>query len=166
MAEISLRGQRIQTYGNLPEPGQSAPDFVLTKTNLKDTGLDDFSGKRKIISLFPSLDTPVCALSIKYFNEANYGTDTVILTVSADLPFAMQRFCKQNSVKNVVGLSMMRNRDFARDYGALMTNGPLAGLLARAVMVLDSNNKVIYSELVSELSNEPNYAQLEAILQK
>jgi len=156
MAEISLRGQRIHTCGNLPESGQVAPDFVLTKTNLKDVGLNDF--------LFPSLDTPVCALSIKYFNEKNYDADTVILTVSADLPFAMQRFCKQNNVKNVVSLSMMRDRSFAQDYGVLMIDGPLAGLLARAVIVLDSSNKVIYRELVSELSNEPDYKQLEAIL--
>ncbi len=164
MAEITLRSQLIHTCGNLPELGQIAPDFILTKTNLKNVGLSDFSGKRKILSLFPSLDTPVCALSINHFNEANYGADTVILTVSADLPFAMQRFCKQNSVKNIVGLSMMRNRDFAQDYGVLMIDGPLAGLLARAVIVLDKSNKVIYSELVSELSNEPNYKQLEAIL--
>jgi len=164
MAEITLRGQRINTCGNLPEIGQSAPDFVLTKTNLKNVSLNNFASKRKIISLFPSLDTPVCALSIKYFNEANYGANTVILTVSADLPFAMQRVCKQNSVKNIVALSMMRNRDFAQDYGALIIDGPLAGLLARAVIVLDSSNKVIYSELVSELSNEPDYKQLEAIL--
>ncbi|VAW84496.1 Thiol peroxidase, Tpx-type [hydrothermal vent metagenome] len=164
MAEISLRGQGIHTCGNLPEPGQVAPSFVLTKTNLKDVGLHDFAGKRKIISLFPSLDTPVCALSIKHFNETDYGTDTVILTVSADLPFAMQRFCKQNKVKNIIGLSMMRDRNFAQDYGAMMIDGPLAGLLARAVIVLDSSNKVIYSELVAELSNEPNYTQLAAIL--
>ncbi|NOY71527.1 MAG: thiol peroxidase [Gammaproteobacteria bacterium] len=164
MATINLRGQCIHTCGDLPEFGQVAPDFVLTKTNLKDVGLNDFTGKRKIISLFPSLDTPVCALSIKHFNKTNYEADTVVLMVSADTPFAMQRFCKQNNVNNIVALSMIRNRNFAQDYGVLMTNGPLAGLLARAVIVLDSNNKVIYSELVSELSDEPDYAQLAAAL--
>ncbi len=164
MATISLRGQRIHTCGHLPELGQVAPDFVLTKTNLKDVGLHDFTGKRKIMSLFPSLDTPVCALSVKNFNAINDEADTVVLTVSADTPFAMQRFCKQNNVKNIVALSMIRNQNFAQDYGILMTNGPLAGLLARAVIVLDSNNKVIYSELVSELSDEPDYTQLAAAL--
>ena len=164
MAEISLKGQSIHTHGDLPKLGQAAPDFVLTKMNLKDVSLGNFTGKRKVISIFPSLDTPVCATSTKYFNEMDYGSDTVVLTVSVDLPFAIQRFCKQEKIKNVINLSMIRSRDFALDYGVLMTDGPLAGLMARAVIVLDADNKVIYKELVSELSDEPDYKQLATAL--
>ena len=158
MAAITLQGNAINTNGELPAIGAEAPAFSLTAKDLSDVTLADYAGKKKIISIVPSLDTPTCQISTKKFNEyASKNTDTVIIIVSADLPFAMSRFCGDEGLKNVVTLSMMRNRDFARDYGVLIEDGPLKGITARALLVLDENNNVISSELVSEIAEEPNY---------
>ncbi|MDX2425779.1 MAG: thiol peroxidase [Cycloclasticus sp.] len=158
MATITLQGNEIHTNGELPAVGTQAPDFSLTTKELADVTLADYAGKKKIISIVPSLDTPVCQLSTKKFNDyAKQHADTVILIVAADLPFAMSRFCGDEGLENVVPLSIMRDRNFAKDYGVLIDDGPLKGITCRALMVLDENNKVISSELVSEIADEPNY---------
>ena len=158
MAEIKLDGNPINTNGDLPAIGSVAPDFSLTDSNLKDLSLKDFSGKKLVLSIVPSLDTGVCATSTKVFNERISGRDDVSLgVISADLPFAQSRFCNAEATDNVKTLSMMRSRAFAEDYGVTITDGPLAGLTARAVLVLDEDGKVIHSELVSDIVNEPNY---------
>jgi len=158
MATITLQGNEIHTNGDLPAVGTQAPDFNLTTKALADVSLADYAGKKKIISIVPSLDTPVCQLSTKKFNDyAKQHADTVILIVAADLPFAMSRFCGDEGLENVVTLSIMRDRNFSKDYGVLIEDGPLKGITCRALMVLDENNKVISSELVSEIADEPNY---------
>ncbi|MGB9430247.1 MAG: thiol peroxidase [Gammaproteobacteria bacterium] len=158
MAKITLRGNPIHTSGELPRVGAKAPDFKLTTKDLKDVSLADYKGKKKLLNIVPSLDTPVCALSTKKFNDhAKAHKDTVILIVSADLPFAMGRFCGVEHLDNVVPLSLMRDKKFAQDYGVLMQDGPLAGITARAVVVLDANDKVVYTEMVPEIANEPDY---------
>lgn len=158
MANITLRGNPIHTSGELPRVGAKAPDFKLTTKDLKDVSLADYKGKKKLLNIVPSLDTPVCALSTKKFNDhAKAHKDTVILIVSADLPFAMGRFCGVEHLDNVVPLSLMRDKKFAQDYGVLMQDGPLAGITARAVVVLDANDKVVYTEMVPEIANEPDY---------
>ncbi len=165
MAKITLRGNEFHTNGNVPAVGSTAPDFVLVDAKLGNKTLADFAGKKKLLSIVPSLDTPVCALSTKKFNEhAKARADTVMLTISADLPFAQGRFCTAEGAANVVPLSLMRSKNFAKVYGVLIEDGPLAGITARAVVVLDPNNKVLHSELVSEVANEPNYeAALKAL---
>jgi len=158
MATVTLKGNPIHTSGELPAAGASAPDFKLTTTDLKDVSLADFKGKKKILNIVPSLDTPTCATSTRKFNESGGKLkDTVVLVVSADLPFAMKRFCTTEGLANVVSLSMIRGKAFAKDYGVLLQDGPLAGLTARAVVVLDANDKVVYRELVPEIGQEPNY---------
>ena len=158
MATITLRGNPIQTNGNLPGVGSKAPDFVLTDAKLADKKLADFAGKKKLLNIVPSLDTPVCAMSTKKFNDfAKDHPNTVMLMISADLPFAMGRFCTAEGVANVIPLSLMRSRKFAEDYGVLIQNGPLAGITARAVVVLDESDKVVHAELVPEIAKEPNY---------
>ena len=167
MANITLRGQAIQTIGELPEVGSQAPDFSLVDAKLCDRTLADYKGKKKLLSIVPSLDTPVCANSTKRFNEFAAGRDDfVMLVVSADLPFAQGRFCGKEKLKEVVSLSMMRSRRFAKEYGVLMTDGPLAGLTARAVVALDENDKVIYTELSDALTHEPDYDKAIAALQE
>ncbi len=165
MAKITLRGTEFHTNGNVPAVGSAAPDFVLVDAKLGDKTLADFAGKKKLLSIVPSLDTPVCALSTKKFNDhAKARADAVMLMISADLPFAQGRFCTAEGATNVIPLSMMRSKNFAKDYGVLIEDGPLAGITARAVVVLDQNNKVLHSELVSEVANEPNYeAALKAL---
>jgi thioredoxin-dependent peroxiredoxin len=165
MAKIALRGNPVHTNGELPKTGSKAPDFKLTTKDLKDVSLGDYKGKKKLLNIVPSLDTPVCALSTKKFNEhAKTHQDTVILIVSADLPFAMGRFCGMEHLENVVPLSLMRDKKFAQDYGVLIQDGPLAGVTARAVVALDVNDKVIYTQLVPDISDEPDYqAALQAI---
>ena len=159
MAEITLKGNKIHTNGDLPKVGSKAPDFRLTDKDLKDCSLLTWAGKKKLISIVPSLDTPVCALSTKKFNDhAREHPDTVILTVAADLPFAMKRFCGNEGLENVVPLSLMRDRKFAEDYGVLITDGPLAGITARAIVVLSAEDTVKYVELVPEIAQEPDYA--------
>jgi thiol peroxidase len=158
MATVTLKGNPIHTSGELPAAGTPAPDFKLTNTDLKDVSLADFKGKKKILNIVPSLDTPTCATSTRKFNESGGKlANTVVLVISADLPFAMKRFCATEGLQNVVSLSMIRGKAFAKDYGVLLQDGPLAGLTARAVVVLDANDKVVYRELVPEIGQEPNY---------
>ena len=165
MAKITLRGNPINTSGELPKVGGKAPDFKLVNKDLKDLSLADFKGKKKLLNIYPSIDTPVCALSTRKFNEhAKQHADTVMLMISADLPFAQGRFCGNEHLDNVVTLSMMRGREFAKDYGVMIQDGPLAGVTARAVVVLDANDKVVHTELVPEIANEPDYtAALKAL---
>jgi len=165
MAGITLHGDPTNTNGDLPAVGSTAPDFVLTTGDLADVSLADYAGKKKLLNIVPSLDTPTCALSTKKFNEAagNHG-DTVFLTISADLPFAQGRFCKAENIDAVQTLSMMRSSDFAEDYGIKIVDGPLAGITGRAVVVLDENNQVVYTELVPEIGDEPNYDAAIAVL--
>lgn len=158
MATITLHGNEIHTIGELPAVGSSAPDFKLTAGDLSDKSLGDFAGKKKLLNIVPSLDTGICAISTKKFNEAAEGRDdTVMLIVSADLPFAQGRFCGAEGTDKVIPLAMMRDKNFAKDYGILITDGPLAGITGRAVVVLDASNKVVYTELVPEIAQEPNY---------
>ncbi len=165
MANITLQGNEIHTNGNLPEIGAPAPDFVLVNKDLENVTLASFPGKKKIMSIVPSLDTPVCALSTKKFDDyVKEHEDVVVLIIAADLPFAMSRFCNAEGLENVTPLSVMRSRDFAEDYGVLIEDGPLAGITARAVVVLDQDNSVTYTELVDEIANEPDYdAALQAL---
>jgi thioredoxin-dependent peroxiredoxin len=165
MAKITMRGNEFHTNGNVPAVGSTAPDFQLVDGKLANKTLADFAGKKKLLSIFPSMDTPVCALSTKKFNDhAKAHGDAVMLMISADLPFAQGRFCTAEGTANVLPLSMMRSKKFAQDYGVLIEDGPLAGITARAVVVLDANNKVLHSELVSEVAQEPNYeAALKAL---
>ena len=165
MAKLTLKGNPINTNGDLPAVGQLAPNFKLVAADLKDVTLTDFAGKKKLLNIVPSLDTSVCALSTRKFNEhAKARPDTVILIISADLPFAQKRFCGNEGLSNVITLSMMRSRKFAKDYGVLLEDGPLAGLTARAVIVLDENNIVRYTELVPEIAQEPDYNAALAVL--
>lgn len=158
MATVTLQGNQCNTSGELPALGSLAPDFKLVDVELSDRSLGDYAGKKKLLNIVPSLDTGVCAKSTKEFNEKlGSRDDVVVLVVSADLPFAMARFCQAENVKQVVSLSMMRSRNFAKDYGVLLNDGPLAGITARAVVVLDENNKVLYTQLVPEITQEPDY---------
>ena len=158
MATVTLKGNPIHTNGDLPAAGAPAPDFKLTGTDLKDVSLADYKGKKKILNIVPSLDTPTCATSTRKFNESGGKlANTVVLVISADLPFAMKRFCTTEGLSNVVSLSMIRGKGFAKTYGVLIEDGPLAGLSARAVVVVDENDKVVYRELVPEIGQEPNY---------
>ena len=165
MATLTFKGNPINTSGDLPAIGETAPDFKLVTAELKDVTLADFAGKKKLLNIVPSLDTSVCALSTRKFNDhAKAHPDTVILVISADLPFAQKRFCGDEGLNNVVTLSMMRSRKFAEDYGVLLEDGPLAGLTARAVVVLDENNQVRHAELVPEIAQEPDYGAALAAL--
>ena len=159
MATVTLKGNPVQIGGNLPQPGATAPDFQLADAKRNLVGLADFSGKRKVLNIFPSIDTPTCATSVRTFNKQASGiANTVVLCISADLPFAQSRFCGAEGLENVVTLSTFRDTaKFSKDYGVQIADSSLAGLTARAVVVLDENNKVLHSELVSEIANEPNY---------
>jgi len=158
MANVTLGGNPINLAGTFPKAGDSAPDFSLTGKDLKEVSLKDFAGKRKVLNIVPSLDTPVCQASTRKFNEkAGALPNTVVLVVSGDLPFAMKRFCEAEGINNVTTLSTLRGRDFHSKYGVDITDGPLRGLTARAVVVLDENDKVKYSQLVPEIKDEPNY---------
>lgn len=163
MATITLKGNAIHTSGDLPAVGSHAPDFTLTGGDLGDKHLADFQGKRKVLNIFPSIDTPVCALSVKAFNQsASELPNTVVLCISADLPFAAKRFCAAEGLENVVTLSTFRGNFNA--YGINIVDGPLAGLTGRGVVVLNEKDEVIYTELVPEIAQEPNYAKaLEAL---
>ncbi len=164
MATVTLRGKNIRIGGELPAAGSPAPDFILVDQRLDDKTLADYKGRKKILVIVPSLDTPVCSASAKRFNELLAGEDVTALLISADLPFAMGRCCKGAGLNNVVPLSMMRSRRFARDYGVLMLDGPLAGITARAVVVVDETDTVAYSELVKEITHEPDYERALAAL--
>lgn len=165
MAEITLKGNPIHTGGNLPAPGTAAPDFQLTGTDLSDHSLKDYKGKKVVLNIFPSLDTDVCAMSVRKFNQMAGGKEGVtVLCVSRDLPFAHQRFCSAEGIEGVVSLSELRNRRFGQKYGAEIIDGPLQGLLSRAVIVLDEGGKVLYREQVPEIAQEPDYEKaLEAL---
>ena len=165
MATITFKGATITTNGELPKVGTQAPDFKLVAGDLSEVSLAKFKGKKKLLNIVPSLDTGVCATSAKKFNEqATIHGDTAILIISADLPFAQGRFCEVENTKNVTALSMMRDRNFAKDYGVLMQDGPLKGITARAVVVLGADDKVLYTELVPEIAQEPDYDKALAAL--
>ncbi len=159
MSQITFKGNPVSTVGSLPAVGSTAPDFKLTKQTLADVSLADFAGKKKILNIVPSLDTGVCAASARAFDKAASDLgDTVVITVSRDLPFAQKRFCTAEGIERVVTLSEVRNRNFGDQYGVTMVDGPLAGLLSRAVVVLDETNKVVYVQQVPEIAQEPDYA--------
>ncbi|MFC5697060.1 thiol peroxidase [Pseudomonas sp. GCM10022186] len=165
MAQVTLKGNPINVDGQLPQAGQQAPAFSLVGGDLSDVTLASLSGKRKVLNIFPSIDTPTCATSVRKFNvEASKLPNTVVLCISADLPFAQKRFCGAEGLDNVVNLSTMRGANFLKDYGVAIASGPLVGVAARAVVVLDENDKVLHSELVGEIADEPNYAAAIAVL--
>lgn len=158
MADVTLKGNIVHTNGEIPGIGAKVSNFTLVDKDLKDIKLSEFSGKKKVLSILPSVDTETCATMTKKFNDfAKKHPDVAFLVISADLPFAQSRFCGAQGVQNVQTLSMMRNSDFGRDYGLLMVDGPLSGILARAVIVLDEQDKVLHAELVPEITSEPNY---------
>ena len=158
MAKLTLKGNEVNTNSEIVQVGQTAPDFTLVDSDLNDINLASYEGKNKVLSIVPSLDTPVCQKSTLIFNEKVAELDdTVMLIVSSDLPFAMKRFCTSESLDNVMPVSMMRSRNFAKDYGVLLIDGPLSGITSRAVVVISKDNKILHSELVSEIANEPNY---------
>jgi len=158
MASITLKGNPIHTSGDLPSVGSAAPAFNLTAKDLSQKTLADYKGKKVVMNIFPSVDTPVCATSVRKFNqEASSRSGVVVLCISADLPFAQSRFCGAENLDNVENLSNFRDNKFGNAYGIEMTDGPLAGLLGRAVVVLDGDGKVVYNELVPEIAQEPDY---------
>jgi thiol peroxidase len=158
MAKITLKGNAIETIGTLPAKGSAAPNFTLVKTDLSEVTLADYKGKKIVLNIFPSIDTPVCAASVRQFNKtAGELTNTVVLCISADLPFAHTRFCETDGLKNVESLSVFRSNAFGKDYGVTITTGPIAGLLSRAIVIIDADGKVIYTEQVPEIAQEPNY---------
>lgn len=166
MAKIDFKDQKVNTYGNLPEKDEKAPHFELLKSDLSVANLEDYKGKRVIMNIFPSIDTGVCATSVRNFNERATKLDnTVVLCISRDLPFAQKRFVDDENLNNVVNLSDFRDRNFGKDYGVEMIDGPLEGLLSRAVLVLDQDSKVIYSQQVPDIGEEPDYlAALKTLL--
>ena len=165
MAEIKLKGGIINTNGELPCVGGIAPDFELVKNDLSTLTLSSLRGKRVVLNIFPSMDTQTCAMSVRRFNkEASALNNTVVLAISKDLPFASARFCSTEGIENVVALSAFRDQTFEREYGVLIVDGPLAGLLARGVVVIDESGKVLYGRLVDEVTEEPDYTSALAVL--
>lgn len=157
MASITLKGNPVQTSGQLPEKGAAAKDFKLVRNDLSEVSLQDFAGKKKVLNIFPSVDTGTCATSVRKFNqEAAKMSDTVVLNISADLPFAQARFCGAEGIKNCETLSTFRS-SFGKEWGLQIADSPLAGLLSRAVVTLSADNKVLYTEQVAEIVDEPNY---------
>ena len=155
---VTFADNNVRIEGNFPRVGIKAPAFSLVDKDLNDISLDNFTGKKKVLNIVPSLDTPVCAISTRKFNEkASSLSNTAVLIISADLPFAMSRFCTTEGLDKIVTLSTMRGANFKKDYGVALSDGPLAGLTARAVIVLDESDNVIHAELVSEIKDEPNY---------
>jgi thioredoxin-dependent peroxiredoxin len=166
MAQIAMKGKPIHTVGELPKIGAKAPPFTLVDADLKDRTLAEFQGKKKILATVPSLDTGTCSLMTKRLNEfAKKHPEFVVLVVSADLPFAQKRFCQAETVENVITLSMMRDKNFGESYGLLIQDGPLKGILARSLLLLDGENRVLYHELVSEVTTEPKYEEAFRILE-
>ena len=165
MAQVTLQGNPFHTSGSLPGIGEAAPDFRLVKTDLSETTLKDLAGKRVVLNVFPSLDTPTCATSVRAFNSrASQAANTVVLCVSADLPFAAGRFCTTEGLDKVVPASVFRNPGFGQAYGVTLVDGPLRGLLARSIVVFDEHGKVLHTELVPEIAQEPDYdAALKAL---
>ncbi len=165
MANITLKGNPVHTIGNLPATGTTAPDFEITKTDLSETRLSDYAGKRLVLNIFPSIDTSTCATSVRQFNaRAQNIKNTVVLCISMDLPYAHRRFCGAEGLKEVVSASVFRSPDFGKKYGVTITDGTMAGLLSRAVVVIDEHKKVIYTEQVPEISQEPDYDKALAAL--
>lgn len=165
MTQVTLRGNPVNVNGQLPTTGAQAPAFVLVGKGLAEVALKDYAGKRKILNIFPSVDTPTCATSVRKFNaQASELANAVVLCISADLPFAQDRFCGAEGLENVSNLSTFRAPEFAAAYGVALADGPLKGLTARAVVVLDENDKVLHSELVPEIGQEPNYDAALAVL--
>lgn len=166
MAEITLKGNKVNTNGQLPVVGDVLPNHKLVKSDLGEFHLNDFKGHKIILNIFPSIDTSTCATSVRKFNEKAAGLDnTKVICVSSDLPFAHARFCGTEGIKNVVSASDFRNPDFAESLGVKLVDGPLAGLDARSVVVMDENGKVVYTQLVSEISEEPDYEAALAAVQ-
>ena len=165
MATITLKGNPVETSGNLPAKGSQAPAFTLVKTDLSEAALAQFAGKKLVLNIFPSIDTPTCATSVRKFNQqAGDMPNTQVLCVSADLPFALSRFCGAEGIQNVATASTFRSPEFGQAYGLTITTGPLKGLLARAVVVIDEKGKVLHTQMVSEIANEPDYAAALAVL--
>ena len=165
MAHITLHDNPVNTIGTLPEIDSKATDFQLTKADLSDATLKDFAGKRLVLNIFPSIDTGVCATAVRRFNaETEKLKNTEVLCISADLPFAQARFCGAEGLDRVITLSAMRDRKFGEDYGVTIVDGPLAGLFSRAVVILDENGTIIYTEQVPEITQEPNYEKALQIL--
>ncbi|HZJ79007.1 MAG TPA: thiol peroxidase [Dysgonamonadaceae bacterium] len=158
MAKTAFKGNPVNTSGNLPKVGEMAPDFKLVNSSLEDVKLSDYKGKNVVLNIFPSLDTGVCAASVRKFNKEAVSLDnTVVLGISADLPFAASRFCSAEGIENVVTLSVFRDDKFTKDYGVLLVDGPMKGLTARAVVIVNPEGKVIYNQLVPEITEEPDY---------
>lgn len=158
MASITLKGNQISTVGNLPAIGETAKDFTLIKSDLSQTSLQDYKGTKVVLNIFPSIDTGVCAASVRKFNKiASEKSNTKVLCISRDLPFAQARFCGAEGLENVITLSDFNTGAFGKAYGLEIATGPLAGLHSRAVIILDENGKVIYTEQVPEITQEPNY---------
>jgi thiol peroxidase len=158
MATVTFKGSEVKTNGSLPAVGTTAPDFKLVGAGLNEISIADFKGKRVVLNIFPSIDTGVCAASVRNFNKMAAADDNVVvICVSKDLPFAASRFCGAEGLDKVITASDFRYNNFATDYGVLMTDGPLAGLMARSVVAFDENGKVVYNQLVPEITEEPNY---------
>ena len=167
MATITFQGNPVETIGSLPPVGRKAPAFTLTRTDLSDVTLSDYAGKRIVMNIFPSIDTPVCAITVHHFNdEAAKLDNVVILCISADLPFAQQRYCAAEGLENVIPLSLFRWPAFGKDYGVTISGGPLAGLMSRAVVIIDESGTVIYTQQVPEIADEPDYDAALAVLKK
>ena len=166
MATVTLKGNEIHTSGNLPSVGSSAPDFKLTMTDLSSSSLSEYEGRRLVLNIFPSIDTGTCAASVRQFNkEAAELENTIVLCISKDLPFAQTRFCGAEGIENLVMLSDFKEEKFGNDYGLLYVDGPIQGLLARSIVVINEDGKVVHTEQVSEVVEEPNYkAALEALM--
>jgi thiol peroxidase len=165
MAKVTLKGNPLNTAGDLPKVGSAAPAFTLVRTDLSEVSAKDLAGQRVVLNIFPSLDTPTCAASVRKFNaRANEKPNTTILCVSADLPFAQKRFCGAEGLDNVVPASVFRAPDFGKAYGVTLVDGPMKGLLARAVVVVDGAGKVVHTELVPEIAQEPDYNAALAVL--
>ena len=165
MAHLTLKGNPVESIGALPAKGSEAPFFCLVKTDLSEAGPADFAGKRLVLNIFPSLDTTVCAASVRRFNqEASSLDNTVVLCISADLPFAHNRFCEAEGLKNVVPLSVFRSHEFGKDFGVTITTGPLKGLLSRAIVIIDPDGIVRYTQQITEIVDEPDYTSALKVL--
>ena len=160
MASIKFKGSPANTSGHLPNVGSEVKNFKLVANNLSEVSLDQYAGKYKVLNIFPSIDTPVCATSVRKFNaEASKFANTVVLCVSTDMPFALNRFCGAEGLKDVIPVSELRNHEFGEKYGVRISDGPLAGVFSRAVVIVDESGKVVYTEQVPEIAQEPNYAK-------
>jgi len=167
MAQITFKGTTLNTIGNLPKPGEKAPDFSVTKGDLSETTLKDYAGKKLVLNIFPSIDTPTCQASLRKFNEKAASLEnTVILSVSKDLPFALSRFCAAEGLKNVIPTSQYKNSQFGEKYGVTIKDGALEGLFSRAVVVIDEKGTVTYSQQVSDIAQEPDYEKPLAALKE